>query len=298
MTASFTISETEEGLRLDKILAERFPTYSRTYFQYLIEEKFVLVNEKPLKKKDIAGIGDVVSIAFKSVPAIDLVPQPVPLSILYEDEFLIAIDKQAGLVVHPGAGNPDNTFINGLIHHLGKAPEGGEALRPGVVHRLDKETSGVLIAAKTSTCHALLVDQFKNREVEKHYLALTSGVPKGGTICNLVGRHPYRRQEMCVREEGGKMAETHIEVLAQDGKIALVLAKPKTGRTHQIRVHLKHAGAPILFDPVYGSKHPSERMMLHARRLLLKHPITKQTLKIEAPIPEDFNKIMKRLENL
>lgn len=298
MSERFLISELEKGVRLDKVLVSRFPSFSRTYFQYLIEENFVLLNQKPLKKKDIPKIGDEVRVTFTPTTEISLTPQHIPLTILYEDDHLIAIDKPSGLVVHPGAGNPDQTFINGLIHYLNKVPEGGDPLRPGLVHRLDKDTSGVLLAAKTSHCHALLVDMFKNKEMEKHYIALCKGVPPSGLVINHIGRHPFRRQEMCVLPEGGKHAETLITVLAHDGKIAYVEAVPKTGRTHQIRVHLKHLGAPVLYDPIYGTPSTTDRLMLHAKSLAFTHPITKIPLLLQAAIPEDLNKIIKRLEKL
>jgi len=296
MTSSFTILETENGLRLDKILASRYPSYSRTYFQYLIDAKSVLLNKKPFKKKDSGGTGDSIDVTFIPSPEISLKPQPIDFTVLFEDEHLIGINKPRGLVVHPGAGNPDQTLINGLIYYLKKIPEGGDPLRPGLVHRLDKETSGIIIAAKTSNCHALLVDMFKNREIEKHYLAICHGVPKQGTLITNIGRNPFRRQEMCVRDNGGKLAETKITTLAHNGKKALVLAQPKTGRTHQIRVHLKHLNAPIVGDKLYGpSKNTTTPLMLHARKIKFTHPITKEILEIKAPILEDFNTFIKTL---
>lgn len=280
----------DAGQRLDKLLSFRFPLYSRTYFQNLIAKGCVLLDGLPAKKRIPVEEGDEVEVCFEPIPSLDLVPEPIPLEILYEDDFLLAIAKPAGMVVHPAPGHPKGTFANALLAHCeGKLPEGGNPLRPGIVHRLDKETSGVLIAAKTTLAHQRLVSLFAERKVEKTYLAICQGKPKNGVLSAPIGRSPLQRKEMAVLE-GGKEAETEFQVLATASSLSLVLAKPKTGRTHQIRVHLKHLGAPILGDGVYGSSSTkgAPRMLLHAYRLFLPHPITGEPLQFTAPLPDDF----------
>jgi 23S rRNA pseudouridine1911/1915/1917 synthase len=280
--------------RLDRLLSRQFPTYSRTYFQYLIEQGFVLVNGLPIKKKDKPKAGDEIEICFQLTPEISLEPENIPLDILYEDEHLLAINKPAGMVTHPAPGHYSKTFVHGLLYHCKSLPQ-GDTLRPGIVHRLDKDTSGVLLAAKTSEAHQKLVEMFCERKLEKTYLALCIGTPGNGTIEAPIKRHPTRRKEMAV-DPTGKPATSICKVLAFDGKLSLVEVQLITGRTHQIRVHLKHKGAPILGDPVYGApawnkKYEASRQMLHAYRLKLRHPLTGNLLDLKAPLPEDFKKI-------
>jgi 23S rRNA pseudouridine1911/1915/1917 synthase len=280
--------------RLDRLLSRQFPTYSRTYFQYLIEQGFVLVNGLPIKKKDKPKAGDEIEICFQLTPEISLEPENIPFDILYEDEHLLAINKPAGMVTHPAPGHYSKTFVHGLLYHCKSLPQ-GDTLRPGIVHRLDKDTSGVLLAAKTSEAHQKLVEMFCERKLEKTYLALCIGTPGNGTIEAPIKRHPTRRKEMAV-DPTGKPATSICKVLAFDGKLSLVEVQLITGRTHQIRVHLKHKGAPILGDPVYGApawnkKYEASRQMLHAYRLKLRHPLTGNLLDLKAPLPEDFKKI-------
>jgi len=280
--------------RLDRLLTLQFPSYSRTYFQYLIEQGFVLVNGLPLKKKDKPKAGDEIEICFQLTPEISLEPENIPLDILYEDDDLLAINKPAGMVTHPAPGHYSKTFVHGLLYHCKSLPH-AETLRPGIVHRLDKDTSGVLLAAKTSEAHQKLVEMFCERKLEKTYLALCVGTPGSGTIEAPIKRHPTRRKEMAV-DPAGKPATSICRVLAFDGKLSLVEVQLITGRTHQIRVHLKHKGAPILGDPVYGApawnkKYDASRQMLHAYRLKLRHPLTGVLLDLKAPLPEDFKKI-------
>ena len=252
-TSTDTIVVTDEMLdqRLDRLLCHQFPTYSRTYFQLLIEQGFVLVNGLPLKKKDKPKAGDEIEICFQLTPEISLEPEPLDFDILYEDDYLLAINKPAGMVTHPAPGHYTQTFVHGLLYHCKTLPK-GDTLRPGIVHRLDKETSGILLAAKTTEAHQKLVALFCERKIEKSYLALCIGTPGNGTIEAPIKRHPIKRKEMHV-DPTGKPATSITKVLAFDGKISLVEVKLITGRTHQIRVHLKHKGAPILGDPVYGA---------------------------------------------
>ncbi|MCB1117691.1 MAG: RluA family pseudouridine synthase [Chlamydiia bacterium] len=285
-TETFTILNEDE--RLDRLLAHRF-CKSRSYFQHLITEKCVLVNGSPVKKRFIPRIGDEIKVCFQLTPELDLLPENIPLDILYEDEHLIAINKPAGMVTHPAPGHPTGTFANALVFHCKQKLEGGtDPLRPGIVHRLDKETSGVLIAAKTSQAHALLIEQFSKRQIDKTYLAITTSNPGICTVDSTIGSHPIHRKQMaCVPE--GRSALTHFQTLAQDGPYTLVLAKPHTGRTHQVRVHLKSLNCPIVGDTLYGSPAKNlNRHLLHAYELKLKHPITAQDLHFQAPVPKEF----------
>lgn len=293
MTTNLIISSDEASLRLDKMLTMHFPQHSRSYFQYLIQSGNVLVNGVQLKKRIKLKMGDSVQIDFIDPPDLSAHSEDIPLDILFEDDHLIAINKPAGMVVHPAPGSPSKTFANALMFHCNNLKkEEFDPLRPGIVHRLDKETSGVLIAAKTYEAHQLLVKQFSERKIKKTYLAICSGNIEPGIISAPIGRHPVKRKEMAVAVEG-KEAITHVKILVKKGDLSLIEAQPITGRTHQIRVHLKHKGSPIVGDPVYGlkavnQKYNAERQFLHAFRLKLQHPISEKTLEFKAPIPPDM----------
>lgn len=287
-TDSFKIEPHETDLRLDKVLTGRFPRHSRSYFQYLIDHERVLINGQIPKKKDKIKPGDIVKVTLQSLPDPNVSPENIPLDILFEDEHIIAINKPRGMCVHPGAGNPSHTLVNALLHHTKSLPKASSPLRPGIVHRLDKETSGVIIAAKTGEAHALLVDLFKFRKIEKHYIAICENTPKEGIISLPIGRHPVHRKEMSIREDG-KEAITEISVLDKTGKYSLVLLKPKTGRTHQLRVHLKALKSPIVGDKVYGNARKNAPfMLLHAYKLKFIHPILGTPMELTAEIPKEF----------
>ncbi|MCP5509198.1 MAG: RluA family pseudouridine synthase [Chlamydiales bacterium] len=283
------VTDSESNIRLDKLLALRFPTFSRNYFQTLILQGFVLLNGIKPKKRLHLTPDDEIEICFQLTPEIDVKPQNIPLDILFEDEHLLAINKPAGMVVHPAPGHPSGTFANALLHHCKGLETPGDPLRPGIVHRLDKETSGVLLAAKTSQTHGALVELFASRSIQKTYLAITTGSPGNCTIDAPIGRHPVHRKQMTTRDDG-KQAITHFRVLANDGPLHLIECRPETGRTHQIRVHLKSCNAPVLGDKLYAKPNPKiPRHLLHAWKLQLIHPITKKNLTIEAPCHElDF----------
>lgn len=285
----------EDPVRIDKYLANFFsPHFSRTYFSYLIEEGLVLLNGVPVKKRILVQTGDTVEIAFAETPESELIPEAIPLNILYEDDDIIVINKAAGMVVHPAPGNWSGTLVNALLHHVKTLkPEAG-SLRPGIVHRLDKDTTGVIIAAKHTEAQRRLIQAFSGREVKKEYLAITTQKPAEGRLETRIGRDPKNRQQMTVLPEGGKEAVSYIKVLAASGPLFGVEVLLETGRTHQIRVHLKHLKAPILGDPIYGSpsqnkKFGADRPYLHAWRLHLKHPMTHKMMSFEAPIPQDMS---------
>lgn len=291
--------------RLDAFLASRLEDLSRSRIQTLIREQYILVNGKPAKPRDSVKTGDTMSIVVpEAVPDI-ATPQDIPLDILFEDRDIIVLHKAHGMVVHPAPGNPDGTLVNALLHHCdGKLSGIGGVERPGIVHRLDKDTSGCLVVAKTDPAHQSLVTQFSERStMEKLYLAVSNGIPKPDreTIFTHIGRHPVNRQKMTVvNPPGGKTAITDYETLATDPatKTALVLCHLHTGRTHQIRVHLHHIGTPILGDPIYGKKHtlPAPRLLLHAWKLSFNHPISGKKVAFTAPPPIDFKPWLDRAE--
>ncbi len=290
------------GFRLDKFLCDHFKPKSRTYFQQLIENGFVLVNGILVKKRTLIEEGDEIEVCFQLTEELSLEPENIPLDILFEDEHILAINKPAGMVVHPAPGHWSNTFVNALLGHCKKTAKPEEGLRPGIVHRLDKDTSGVLIAAKTTLAQQKLVGLFQEKKIVKQYLAITIGKPSSSLVSIPIGRHPIKRKEMAVLQSG-KEAQTNFQLLAWKDPYCLILALPITGRTHQIRVHLKHLSAPILGDSLYGNKSVNEklqipRQLLHAYRLQLMHPITNAPLELRAPIPQDFKDFLHKLNFL
>jgi 23S rRNA pseudouridine1911/1915/1917 synthase len=291
--------EDSPGERIDAFLAARLADLSRSRIQTLIREQFIQVNGHPAKPRDAVKLGDKITVVLPEAVPLHNEAQDIPLDILFEDDDLVVLNKASGMVVHPAPGNNDGTLVNALLHHCkGKLSGIGGVERPGIVHRLDKDTSGCLVVAKSDAAHQSLVTQFSERStMEKLYLAVTQGVPKPSkdTIFTHIGRHPVNRQKMAVvNPPGGKTAITDYEILATDAATltALILCHLHTGRTHQIRVHLHHKGAPLVGDPIYGK--PSKtaeqtgRLMLHAWRLSFDHPITGKRHQFEAPIPPEF----------
>lgn len=303
--SEFTVSPEEAGERLDAFLARHMPGSSRTFFQKLIREGNVLIDggAAPAPRTLLrTGVRLTVEMPDFSAPA-PPAAEPFAFPILYEDDVMLVIDKPAGVVVHPAVGNPSGTVLNAL---LSRAPELAAHLfsnsRPGIVHRLDKDTSGCLVTAKTPDAQFLLGRLFADRKVSKTYLALVRGVParRSGEIVTLIGRHPVNRQKMAVVERNGREAVTFYETVASgnaDGlPFSLLKVRIATGRTHQIRVHMNHLGHPVLGDQVYGGAGSraagAERQMLHAWRLELPHPVTGAPCVFKAPLPEDFRKFL------
>lgn len=294
------VTEDEEGERLDKILAKRFKeVYSRTYFQYLIDEQLVLLNGSPVKKRIKPQAGDEIEVQFAATPEIQLTSEAIPLAIIYEDEYLIAVNKPAGMVVHPAPGNWSGTFVNALLYHCGQLAGQENSLRPGIVHRLDKETSGVLVAAKTLEMQQKLTALFASRQVYKEYLAICIGRPADGEINAPIGRHPIHRKQMAIVPTG-KQALSYCKTMGYNEKLSFVQVVIATGRTHQIRVHLKYKGTPILGDNLYGNSSLNQyygvhRQLLHAAILKFQHPLTGEQLELTAPPPEDMLRFMRKL---
>ena len=290
-----------EPVRLDAWLAEEEGDLSRSRWQALIEEGRVTVNGRTVKKNRRVSDGD--RVVWQIPAPVEAVPQPedIPLDILYEDRDLIVINKPAGLVVHPAAGNETGTLVNALLHHCTDLAGIGGEKRPGIVHRLDKDTSGVMVAAKNEPALNELARQFRYRETEKDYLALVWGVPqeKRGTVRGTIGRHPIHRKKMAVDVRNGRNAVSHYEVIETFDDATLVRVRIETGRTHQVRVHMAHLKHPVIGDTVYGRARKANiragRQMLHAAKLSFVHPKSSKRLLFEAPLPEDFVRILDRL---
>jgi 23S rRNA pseudouridine1911/1915/1917 synthase len=293
----YTVPPEASGNRLDHFLAERLAHLSRSRIQALIKEGHVLLDGKQAKPSEKIRPGELISaVEPPAVPVTGTTAQELPLEILFEDADLVVLNKAAGMVVHPAAGNLDGTLVNALLHHCTALSGIGGEQRPGIVHRLDKETSGCMVVAKNDLAHQALSKQFASREVLKVYLALAAGhfAIKEGVIETQIGRHPVHRKKMAVLEAGaGRTAVTDYRVLRElcevkGGKSSLVECTLHTGRTHQIRVHLKHLNHPILGDALYGRRDHFPRQMLHAWKLGFTHPRTGQWQQFEAPVPEDF----------
>lgn len=303
----WTIQDEQVGLRLDRFLTSVLPDVSRTGVQQLIADGVVLVNEKSGKSGYALRLHDVVTVLYTSTLSNQraVVPQILPLEIVYEDDDLLIINKAAGMVVHPAPGHYDDTLVNALVARYPELQEKKGDLRPGIVHRLDRDTSGLLIVAKSLSVQTALIEQMKRHEIEKRYLALVEGHVSldHGTIDAPIGRDPRHRQRMTVTTVDSREARTHFRVTERFARYTLLLLQLETGRTHQIRVHLKAIGHPVVGDPVYGSGRvsddsPLQRQFLHAYQLRLSHPSTGKALEVEVPLPSDLQALLDRLERL
>jgi 23S rRNA pseudouridine1911/1915/1917 synthase len=288
---SFAVSEA--GSRLDACVAGALPEISRTYAQRLIAEGLITVNGQAAKAGRKLAPGDIVSVTVPPPQPCELAAEDIPLNIVYEDKDLLVVDKPAGLTVHPAPGNPCHTLVNALLFRF---PElaGEDALRPGIVHRLDKDTSGLIIVARNRAAHNRLAAQFKSRAVTKAYLALVNGhiSPEKGVIDAPIGRDPKRRQRMAVTGSG-RPARTEYSVIKYIGNYTLVEARPRTGRTHQIRVHLASIGHPVAGDATYGAKSTLlGRQFLHAYRLGFRLPSDDRYVEFESPLPPDLQRAL------
>ncbi|TXI85249.1 MAG: RluA family pseudouridine synthase [Cupriavidus sp.] len=312
------LPETLAGQRLDKVLAPLFPDLSRARLKALIGEGRLAFDGQPITDASRKAKAGTYTLLVPPPAPADPEPQDLPLSILYEDQHLIVVDKAAGMAVHPGPGTPDGTLVNALLHHCGDSLSGvGGVARPGIVHRLDKDTSGVMVAAKSDVAHQGLSKLFSTHDIDRLYVALTRGAPSpaNDTIETQIGRSPGDRKKMAVLRSGGRTAITHYRVEAvfgpQDKPLAArVACRLETGRTHQIRVHMASKGSPCLADPVYGASQPAQavremvaaaglkRQALHAAVLGFVHPVTGETLRFETPLPSDMATLQADLETL
>lgn len=301
----FEVPPEHDRWRADKAVHAFHSEISRSQIQRLFEKGLVWREEVALAKSDKVYVGDTLSFSIPPPVPLELRPVDIPLEVLYEDEHLIAINKAPGMVVHPGAGTGEDTLVHALLHHChGELSGIGGVERPGIVHRLDRETSGVIVAAKSDLAFQGLSKAFSERLAKKTYLAIVAGRPRflAGTINEPIGRHPVHRQRMAVRN-GGREALSEWEIEADLGPaLTLLRVRIHTGRTHQIRVHLAHIGHPIAGDPTYGWKEhtwplpePCSRVMLHALRLKLDHPATGEPLRFDAPLPADIEGIIDTL---
>jgi len=310
MSTTYIVPETIRRARADKVLASAFPDYSRSAFQRAFDAGLVRRGETVLGRDAMVTANEELVFQFPDTKPAELKPVDIPLDVLYEDKHLLAVNKTSGMVVHPGAATGEDTLVHALLAHCAGSLSGiGGVERPGIVHRLDRETSGIIVVAKTDKAHRGLATQFAERELQKEYLALVAGAPQllSGSIRKAIGRNKHQRHKMAVvdEEQGGRDAHTDWTVEEKFGDLAaLIRCAIHTGRTHQIRVHMKSLGHVLLGDVVYGWK-PSprlplkpERVMLHAEHLVFQHPITRKTIDLRAPLPKDFKKLIAALRKL
>jgi len=320
MIRRFRVGQPSAGTRLDVFLASACSDLSRSRIQKLIEEGAVRVGGAVVKRSHVVRPGEEVSVEVPEPREVEIVPEEIPLTVLYEDEHVLAIDKPAGLVVHPAPGHGSGTLVNALLHHIRDLRGVGGELRPGIVHRLDRDTSGVLLVAKTDLAHASLSRQMKRRSMRKEYLALVAGTPRvrKGDVALPIGRDPRDRKKMRAFRGGSEVpagareARTLYEIEREWPTLGLALLRCRlvTGRTHQIRVHLAAAGLPVVGDPVYGRPRYDRvrdarlsktlaafpRQALHAERIGFRHPATNELLEIVAPMPPDLDDLLRGIE--
>ncbi|MDD7220503.1 MAG: RluA family pseudouridine synthase [Clostridia bacterium] len=297
----FDVTDDQSGVRIDRFLSENTEELSRSYLQKLIKEQKVLVNSIPAKSSYKVQANDLVTVEMPQVTEPDILPEDIPLDILYEDEDILVVNKPKGMVVHPSAGHYTGTLVNAVMYHCRDHLSGiNGILRPGIVHRIDKDTTGALLVCKTDHAHKILAEQLKEHSIKRRYRAIVSGVLKEdqGTIDAPVGRHPVDRKKMAVNYKNGKEAVTHYQVLERFSNATYIECRLETGRTHQIRVHMTSIGHPLLGDEVYGSgKNPYhlQGQALHAMVLGFVHPTSGEYMEFTAPLPEYFLKLLDKL---
>ena len=299
---TITLHTDREGERSDAFLARSVPDLTRSAAQKLLEQGMVKRRGATLKKNDRLSSGEELELTLPDPEPLDVVPQNIPLDVVYEDEDVIVVNKPVGLVVHPAPGHPDGTLVNALLYHCGDSLSGvNGVLRPGIVHRIDRDTSGLIIAAKNDRAHLALAQQLQDHSLARTYAAVTVGGLKEdeGTVDAPIGRHPVDRKKMAVDWKNGKRAVTHYTVLGRYPGYTYVECRLETGRTHQIRVHMASIGHPLLGDVVYGSKKPWPGLAgqcLHARKLRFVHPSTGKLVEVECPLPQWFETVLKQID--
>lgn len=296
-----TVSPEEAGVRIDKYLTEQLPDITRSYLQKLLKDGSVQMNGKPVKASTKTAVGAVIELTIPEPEEPEILPEDIPFDILYEDSDVILINKPKDMVVHPAAGHYTGTLVNALMYHCKGDLSGiNGVLRPGIVHRIDKDTTGVLIVCKNDKAHNALAEQLKEHSITRKYRAIVCGNLKEdeGTVDAPLGRHPQDRKKMAIVRTGGKRAVTHYRVLERFGNYTYIECQLETGRTHQIRVHMASLGHPLLGDEVYGrvkSPFKLEGQTLHAMVLGFIHPTTGEYMEFEAPLPEYFEKLLEKL---
>ena len=298
---TLTLTADRAGERVDALLSRLVPELTRSAAQRLLERGGVTLDGKPVRKNDKPVPGQMLTVALPDPEPIDLLPQSIPLDVVYEDPDVIVVNKPVGLVVHPAPGHPDGTLVNALLYHCGSSLSGiNGALRPGIVHRIDRDTSGLIIAAKNDRAHLALAAQLQGHTLARTYEAVAVGSlrEEAGAVNAPIGRHPADRKRMAVDRKKGREAVTHWSVLARYPGYTHVECRLETGRTHQIRVHLSSIGHPLLGDAVYGAKKPVPGLAgqcLHARRLRFLHPATGEAVELECPLPDWFQEILQKI---
>ena len=298
---TFTIKQEEPSVRIDRYLAEQGPEFSRSYLQKLLKEQKVTADGRPVKANYKIPPGAEIQVEIPDMEVPDIRPEDIPLDILYEDEHLLVVNKPKGMVVHPAAGHTEGTLVNAVMAHCGDNLSGiNGVLRPGIVHRIDKDTTGALVICKEDAVHRDLAEQLKEHSIKRRYRAIVQGNLKEdeGTIEGPIGRHPTDRKKMAINYKNGKDAVTHYKVLERFGQYTYIECRLETGRTHQIRVHMTSIGHPLLGDTVYGSsKNPFhlQGQTLHAMILGFRHPVTGEYIEFEAPLPDYFLKLLEKL---
>ena len=297
----FIVTAEESGERVDALLARHLEGFSRSAVQRLIEDGAVLLDDRPIRKNRVCAAGESYLVTLPELAEVPLVPQDIPLDVVYEDGDVIVVNKPRGMVVHPAPGHPDGTLVNALLYHCGDSLSGvGGEKRPGVVHRIDKDTSGLIIAAKNDRAHLALSAQLSDHSLSREYEAIVRGRLRddSGTIDAPIGRCPTDRKRMAVTPKASRSAVTHWEVIARYRGYTHVRCRLETGRTHQIRVHMAHIGHPLLGDYTYGAPSPDkglEGQCLHARRLRFVHPASGERVELECPLPDYFCEVLKKL---
>lgn len=298
----YVTEEDKQGERVDSYITEYMSdigNISRSYVQKLIKDGLITLSGKSVKANDKVKTGNVYRVEYKEPEEINAVPENIPVDIVYEDSDIVVVNKSRGMVVHPAAGNYSGTLVNALLYHCKDLSDIGGAIRPGIVHRLDKDTTGLMVVAKNNNSHLFLTNEIKERKVTRMYTALVEGViqENNGVIDAPIGRHKVDRKKMSVDVKNGKFAKTHYSVLQRYNGFTLVECKLETGRTHQIRVHFSYIGYPVVGDPVYGIRNNRgmEGQALHAHKLILTHPTTKEVMTFTSNLPEDFNELLQRI---
>lgn len=300
----FYITDEACNIRIDRFLAEKLPDISRSYIQKLIKEQQIFVNDKPIKANYKTTLNDTIRMVIPDLTEPDIVPEDIPLDILYEDADILVVNKPKGMVVHPSAGHYSRTLVNALMYYCKDNLSGiNGVIRPGIVHRIDMDTTGSLLVCKNDSAHQKMAEQLKTHDIKRIYHAIVHGVIREdeGTIEGPIGRHPIDRKKMAINQKNGKPAITHYRVLQRFSNFTYVECQLETGRTHQIRVHMASIHHPLLGDAVYGpAKCPFklQGQTLHAKILGIHHPVTGEYLEIDAPLPDYFQKLLEKFEKI